>query len=394
VRSLVLYADPGRNADTTADSPLPAENYEAAVQSASRSEQVRQQWMEDLKKGNEDAWVALLLIRLENLQELDLVLPEPDYCRHLTRVINDAAKSPFPTHLTKLRHVGFEKAPVWEGSPQFNMTRLAPFLKIPSIRSVNLSGVESGPFKPKENLEITSIRACGMQSLIPEIPALLARCVRLESFKYSSVDQARHFDAQRSDIFNPVPFYNPLYKNRETLKTLSITIDKWINDRLWQTIEYPTRQVIGDLTEFPVLETLQIRLTNLMEFHSDSWEPARPLVDSLPSSLKTLVIVDFQTEALPCMIDHLRELASQCSARFTQLRKMIIRPPGQEGPNDDPRYRANGYMGGAHHIPTTVRELLQSQRQDLAKVTVQFLEKGVEFRYIERYGEIGLFGDD
>jgi hypothetical protein len=68
------------------------------------------------------------------------------------------------------------------------------------------------------------------------------------------------------------------------------------------------------------------------------------------------------------MINHLSELAGQCSGRFSQLLEVVIWPLSQE----------NNYSNS-----TPVRESLQPHMQGLAKVAVEFLEQDVEFRFGE-----------
>lgn len=362
VRSLVLSDGTHRRLWLGKEvKPISWKAYAATVQSASRDEDVRRPWMQNLEKGNEDAWTALLLVLLKNLQKLELLLPR--ISPHLTLAILGAANSP-SSHLTHLRHLEIEMAPD-PNNHALTMDRVLPFLKLPSLRSITTRGLESGPFELEEDLDITSVCISDQDIFIPEVPKLIARCQKLERFEHLASEEAPYI----LQGVSPFAFYDPLYKSRDTLKILSLKMDTPKNAELWQRVDsYPERRCIGDLTEFSVLETLQIKLTDLVEFHSGSWEPVKPLVDSLPSSLVTLVIFEFYAETLHYMIDHLSELAGRCSGRFSQLLEVVIWPLSQE----------NNYSNS-----TPVRESLQPHMQGLARVAVEFLEQGVEFRFGE-----------
>jgi hypothetical protein len=183
--------------------------------------------MLNLEKGSEDAWTALLLVLLKNLQKLDLLLPRVS--PHLTFAILGAANS-LSSHLTHLRHLEIEMAPN-PNDHGLAVDRVLPFLKLPSLRSIATRGLESGPFELEEDLEITSICLSDLDIFIPEVPRLIARCPKLERFEHLASKEAPYI-LQGS---GPFAFYDPLCKCRDTLKILSLTMDPPNDARLWQT---------------------------------------------------------------------------------------------------------------------------------------------------------------
>lgn len=193
-------------------------------------------------------------------------------------------------------------------------------------------------------------------------------------------------DDPEIDVFNPVPLYAPLRYTKETLKTLSLEMHELVDSLVWQTADFPTRRFLASLLDFPALENLCIRLSNLVEFHGpSSWDPVTPLVDLLPPSLRFLYIVDFNTEALPHWIDELSEVAKHRNTRFTVLKRLFIRPPGREGPNDDPRFRVRVYTGRERHVPPQINELEAALRPRVVALEERFRDVSVEFRLVCRY---------
>ncbi|KAL1981492.1 hypothetical protein VTN96DRAFT_2521 [Rasamsonia emersonii] len=154
VHSLELFTDAGGWDVPTAE-PLPSAFYEGIVRSACRSEGEFSQWLNDLIEGEEDAWLALLLVRLENLEKLTLPLPEPEYCPHLTRIIERAADAE-PRYLSNLKNVFLREGPTFQRQGHMTIPRVLPFFQISSLRSFEAWDVAGGGCRLLELFDGTS----------------------------------------------------------------------------------------------------------------------------------------------------------------------------------------------------------------------------------------------
>jgi hypothetical protein len=218
-------------------------------------------------------------------------------------------------------------------------------------------------------------------------------CDHLEEFRYTSAHRTRIRERteilKTQDIFNPAPLFETFCKHKNTLRILSLTFEDDTARFLWQTPDFPTRHYLGDLSMFLVLEHLQIRLANLLNFYPGSWEPSCELLKSIPPSLHCLHIVDCHTEALPYLLPCLSEIAKARSHLVPNLHKLVLRPPAHEGPPEHEDYWTRWYdpqLYPSAAIPERHASLLA----DLLELMNRFREVGVEFCVVDRFERADL----
>jgi hypothetical protein len=302
-------------------------------------------------------------------------------------------------YLTKLKDVSIKA--VLDAEPPLPL--ILTFFVNPSIRSLTVGEVEYWDHQDKPMLKDlegkSSITALHMDKVETNAPFGLVRlCPRLETFKWTSTHYPNYDHPDDDDVRNPTKLYKHLEAiASQTLKTLSLSMDEHRNRGLWQTLDFPARSFFGSLSSFPVLENLQIRLTNLIEFQPSStspWEPATLFTNILPPSLKFLYILDFHSGALSHLLPHLSQFAESLSpsaksnhtSPFPYLAKFYIRPPGHEGPNTDFGFRNITYNPDHKHIPAETLALEASLKPKVEDLRAKFLAACVEFRAVERYG--------
>ena len=316
VRSLELFAYPGPDSCFSPIEPAPSRaEYERIVWSACCSESESQKWLDDLLDGNEDAFIALLLVQLKELDTLKLTVPEADRCPHLTRVIHRAAEPGGCGYLSKLKNVWVSEGPTSEdyksGYSQLTLPRLAPFFHLPSIRrfkswhlstAAPSSAWQTGFFDRQSPVTSISFYHVMGMGLPPDLPDLISSCTRLESFEYMP---DMWIDEGYNDTLDPTVFYSPLRYSISTFETLSLRIDPRVPD-------YPMapnlqgRQFFGSLSGFTALKNVQMRMSELIPFYWYGLEPASALTDRLPASLEVLHITHVHTEALPYLVKNSR----------------------------------------------------------------------------------------
>ncbi|BCR97167.1 uncharacterized protein AKAW2_30486A [Aspergillus luchuensis] len=311
--------------------------------------QMIQRWQKELESDQRldscqplrNPWFALLLLRLKNLKRLSVFLPcnEHGYGQNgpaptprFDEVISSAA-CPESGILTRLTHLTFkESQPTNSYKPLgIPLARLIPFLEIPSLRHIRVTRIteQNEQALPRNfNSRVTHIDVEQCDKTVTQLPQLLMGCSELESFTWTLEESTPHrFGYPHSPGFHwePNRAYDSLYKLRSTLRHLSIT--SHICDGisyLHHEVEYPQPAYFGSLCDFPVLETLQMRMVNLMPFQPGTQLPVFPLWKTLPSSLKFLSIDNCLKQTSNTLCDELEDLAVHCPTHFSQLEEVHI----------------------------------------------------------------------
>ncbi|GLB06296.1 hypothetical protein AtubIFM57258_001593 [Aspergillus tubingensis] len=286
-------------------------------------------------------WFALLLLRLKNLQRLSVFLPCDEYgygqrgpapTPHFDEIISSAAY-PDTGILTHLTHLTLrESQPKYYYKPSgIPLIRLIPFLEIPSLRHIRVTRIteQNEQALPRNfNSRVTHIDFEQCDKTITQLPQLLVGCSELESFTWTLEESTHHgFGYPHSPGFHwePNRAYDSLYQLRSTLRHLSITsrICDGISYR-HHDVGYPQPAYFGSLCDFPVLETLEMRMVNLMPFQPGTQVPVSPLWKTLPSSLKFLSIDGCLMQTSNTLCDELEDLAVHCQAQLPQLKEVHI----------------------------------------------------------------------
>ncbi|RHZ46506.1 hypothetical protein CDV55_100743 [Aspergillus turcosus] len=292
----------------------------------------------------EDAWLGLLLLQLQNLQRLTIWLPEERsiYEPHwrltvyLDRVIH-WARDPKLGILTRLTDLYLRDGPVdvGEGAEEaIPLDRIVPYLRIPSLRGLHVLNLSERPERalPEKDLPLTHINVQGIHfhrgvySSGESVPKLLSMCSRLQSFTWRSrMFYVDHAYPSTHDFMNPCSLYAPLRRSRETLRELNIAMEGHPDDEdTRQNAQVPRPRFLGSLSDFSVLETINMRLSNLMHFHEQTHIPITPLWELLPRSLRTLYIRDCLVQSSSMLCRELETLAAHVPTDFPHLQKLGI----------------------------------------------------------------------
>lgn len=365
IHSLDLYPDALRGEKWRGRPPLnelPEERFKASLfpYGTSKRKYWRkyQAWRNDLRdrptqkfeRLTEDAWLGLLLLQVRNLQRLIIWLTEERsiYEPHwrltvyLDRVMR-WARDPKLGILTRLTHLYVRDGPVDQGEgaeEAVPLDRIMPYLRIPSLRGLHVVNLSERPERalPDNDLPLIHINVQGIYfrqgvySSGESVPKLLSICSRLQSFTWRSHSTyLDHAYPSTHDFMNPCALYAPLRRSRETLRELNIAMEQHHGEEdTSQNAQVPRPRFLGSLSDFPVLETINMRLSNLMHFHERTHIPITPLWEVLPRSLRTLYIRDCLVQSSFMLCHELETLATRVPTDFPHLQKLGIHFAFQE----------------------------------------------------------------
>ena len=299
----------------------------------------RQDWYRDWRY--DDAWLALLVVQVKNLEKFAMELPEEWFhltedCQlkrsvHFERVIQWAS-NPSLGVLTRLSHVSLTNGPAfWEPGTAVNampLHRLIPFLRIPSLRKLYVKDAcDRLRFKIPRDLarQLTHLDLEAPGGRLPNLPGLLERCTGLQSF---TLEQDDWEDGHRHDCLDFSSLYRPLLQSRSSLRHLKITFP---STRSWQDAEVPKPVFFGSLAEFPNLQSVHMRWNNLMPFFGNGISSApKSLRGLLPCSLKHLFLEDCLIQSTWLLCDELEGLFIHFSETLPLLETLYLRYAARE----------------------------------------------------------------
>lgn len=289
------------------------------------SEEQREQWVAAAQRRTPNVWLALLILRLKNLQNLVFYSP-PTYiktrARFLRLALQQAASTPIWPCL--------ESATLWfcgpeRASTQSEMSFLALFPRIPSIRCLTTHCL--GQYERRRELQhtlsrnlvgppgssnVTELRLLESR-LDPDVLSdLVQSCKSLRTFEYSADPRT----SWRQGNYSRCKVPTVLLAQKTTLETLRIhpigTPLRWSPD-----VKVPT----GSFAPFAALKSLYIGLSDLLGTWGEQRpEPAPPapahgseqdIRDILPLSLKTLWLYCSDDDLFALCIGRLAEVLSQ-----------------------------------------------------------------------------------
>ncbi|RAK76376.1 uncharacterized protein BO72DRAFT_430915 [Aspergillus fijiensis CBS 313.89] len=273
----------------------------------------------------EDAWLALLLVQVRNLERLAIRLPEEHmqfefehipltqgYTTHFDRVIH-WARNPALGILPRLSHVSLRDGPAWWDEGATNavpLRRLLTYLRIPSLRSLYIRNPCDSSL-PRQLLReqipilssLTHIDLQGPSDSLSNLPQFLEWCPNLESF---AVEMDRNWT--RRGWVDVSKLYRPLQRSRASLRHLHVAFTG-VAREVEQDAESPRPTFCGDLSGFANLHAVHMRWSSLLPFHSNrALEPAKPLRALLPPSLQHLYIEDCLVQASWALASELEDL--------------------------------------------------------------------------------------
>ncbi|PWY93147.1 hypothetical protein BO94DRAFT_554692 [Aspergillus sclerotioniger CBS 115572] len=272
---------------------------------------------------DEDAWLALLLVQVRNLEILKIALGEEkiEYGLNKTRTssvhfewVIHWASMPRLGILPKLSHVSLIHGPapwtIGTVGKGVALHRLIPFLRIPSMRELYvINPGDRVPLKlPKDVMfPVKHLDIAWPQEPLRNLPRLVERCPELESF---TLEQDYWHDETTHSLLDLSRLYQPLRVSRSSIRHLNLTFN---GIRAWQDAEMPRPTFLGTLSDFSNLDSVHMRWSDLLPFRGQAaYHPITSLSELLPSSLRHLHIND-------CLVQCM--LALSC----TLLRRVNIR---------------------------------------------------------------------
>ncbi|KAB8258560.1 hypothetical protein BDV32DRAFT_151190 [Aspergillus pseudonomiae] len=258
-----------------------------------RSEDETDYWMDEITIGNADAWVALLLTLLPNLQRLEIEFPYGSlWVRWVLKWAIAGRLDSIPA-FKSLSEVYVD----WDSENVKACCRnIMPFFLLPSMRRLYASKLfdrlgmfeeawvdrddltQVAQFSPVTHIEIDeSDGQWGMWKVV-------GICKNLQSFKYNHSGCVE---------FDPVTFHEELFPLRETLQTIWLGIQESSHGNCME-VSHHCNNPLPSFKDFTSLKTLRLRAKNLpgLNLKSGRNHASMTFAEALPSSLETLQIAD------------------------------------------------------------------------------------------------------
>ncbi|PWY90448.1 hypothetical protein BO94DRAFT_489862 [Aspergillus sclerotioniger CBS 115572] len=319
------YTRKAENHDITPVIPLVAQ--------ISQSEEETKEWEEALKEGNQDAWLGLLLLSLENLIELDMHYTwNPIFLR---RVISRAAMREYPldTKPVLQRLEAFYVDASDDNKAYFPSVEFLPFFRLPSMRTVSLDSVveslhreiDHPAFKASRGTSpIVSLAFDRHSNGSKGMAEFITSCANLEQFEYSHSNQAIWGEQYIS--FRPRAFYTALCSQKHSLQVIHLDDTDELTGA--ESDEEDPNDLpdnwLGSFADFNKLWDLQVSVANLLNFHkSDQVPRVSSLKEILPRSLKRLHLGRFQISQLDLVRSNLLEVVA-CREEFPHLEQLEL----------------------------------------------------------------------
>ncbi|OOF93515.1 hypothetical protein ASPCADRAFT_209474 [Aspergillus carbonarius ITEM 5010] len=303
------------------------------VAQISQSGEETKEWEEALEKGNQDAWLGLLLLSLENLTDLNMHYTwNPTF---LHRVISRAAMCEYPLDtkpvLQRLETLYVDASD--DNKAYFPNVEFLPFFRLPSMRTVSLDAVIESAHKKRDHpafkasrgtSPVVSLELGGNSNGSKGMAEYITSCMNLERFKYSHSNQA--IWAEQYISFRPRAFYTALCSQKHSLQV--IYLDDMDGLTGAESDEEDPKDLpdnwLGSFADFNKLWDLQVPVANLLNFHkSDQVPRVSSLKEILPRSLKRLHLGKFVNSQLDLVRSNLLELVA-CREEFPHLEQLEL----------------------------------------------------------------------
>ncbi|RAK90906.1 hypothetical protein BO79DRAFT_281136, partial [Aspergillus costaricaensis CBS 115574] len=332
-----------------------------------------QEWRRDLKHSSErqdshrpyryeDAWLALLMVQLNNLEEFAIELAEEwdhlvggqvDRLKnsvHFERVL-EWARNPELGILTRLERVSLANGPAfWQQGTAMNavsFNRVMPYLKIPSLRRISVKkACDRTEFSMPRDLifPLTHLDLLVPNDGVPHLPSLLKRCPQLQSLTLELGDWGEN---ETHGYLDYSALHLPLQRSQYSLRHLSLTFE---GHGTCQEANIPAPAFFGSLVKFCNLQSIHMRWSNLMSFSEVGLvygvhEPTISLRDVLPRSLQHLWIDDCLIQCSLPLCREIECLLIDSSETFVQLKTIYLRYAAKEQVSEEICIRGVGGHG-------------------------------------------------
>ncbi|KAJ9326884.1 hypothetical protein DTO027B5_4710 [Paecilomyces variotii] len=315
--------------------------FRGLLESFTDSAELLKMWEGLLDVGNMFAWLAVVLLSLENLQHLDLRWgpwwsTDPTYGA-VTKIANKTTSLDRPFPLQRLEKLTIRAKGVRDA---YTVCDLGPFFKLPAMRVLHLNGVHEEHDKIFENYRFfgAPLRlgpGCSpVRELIVNdsncrdgIAEFIASCANLERFEYQHRNQAIY--EKRHLSYRCHPFHAALLTQKDSLQVLrlnDIGISKWCIRPLYDQAdnrEARRHAWFGSLAEFTALRELRMPVRNLLQ-STKGQEPNQSLVEILPPSIEYLCLAKTDMIEYTMLESQLRRLLDVRGKQFPNLQKIVL----------------------------------------------------------------------
>ncbi|KAJ6076770.1 hypothetical protein N7499_008751 [Penicillium canescens] len=342
-----------------------------------------------LEGGNEQVWLVLILISLENLRYLEM--RHHSYAGDLTlRILAQLESNSICvfgyTPLSHLEEVSIMSETVYQNFPA---ARFAPFFKLPALRVFCAAGVHEehegdyASFPISLNLEPKSSQVrkivLGHSNCRRGMIEYVSSCANLEYFEYQHSNSANHGDAWLD--FRPRRFYTALFTQKHSLRVLRLNdcgITKGVDDLgmedegIYQGDDMEIEPWFGSLVDFTELRELRIPVRNLLDLDHRHFGLGSSLEEILPCSLEYLCLAKTDQAEFDTVEPQLRSLLALQGKCYPALRKLVIQLyqmeliPGKE--------LSSANNEGDCRVPHSTKEVFEEVRRMCET-------KGVEFSF-------------
>ncbi|RDW56847.1 hypothetical protein BP5796_12914 [Coleophoma crateriformis] len=292
----------------------------AAFENLHIASESRETWVAAIRKRNQDALTAILLLSHPNVEELSISLTEQDEdggylqsaLKNAIHMKPEPASGPF---LKALRHVKCDHR-CYDGS--FGIEEVEYFFYIPSLRTLSFSSLSVynlswHPAPTSSNIEVLDLTSCGVDSAA--WASLLTPLKFLKKLIYSPGNPKFVEFADTA----PSAIGASLTVVKNTLESLSLTkfYFRGANDR----------DFLGSLKFFPRLKEVDVHLAMLIG--TKDLRRSEMLWELLPSSLEELVVMNARSgygheQDREDSIDQLLECIARKATEFPRLKKLTV----------------------------------------------------------------------
>ncbi|EAU37660.1 predicted protein [Aspergillus terreus NIH2624] len=343
------------------------------------------EWEDSLDAGDEEAWLVVVLLSLNNLRYLGM--RHHSYSWDFTfRTVAQLASNSVCVRgyapLSHLEEVNIMSETVYQNFPA---ARFAPFFRLPSMRVFRAAGVHeehegrraSFPFslnlEPKSSQvrEIILDHSNCRRGMIEYVSS----CANLEYFEYQHSNAANHGDVWLD--FRPRRFHIALSTQKHSLRVLRLNdrgSTKGVDDLgmedegIYSGDDVEIEPWFGSLVDFTELRELRIPVRNLLQ--SDYRHRGSSLEEILPRSLEYLSLAKTDQAEFDIVEPQLCSLLALRSKCFPALRKLVIQLyqmeliPGKE-------LRSANNEGNCR-VPHSTKEVFEEVRKTCGTEGVKF----------------------
>ncbi|KAJ5913614.1 hypothetical protein N7504_002497 [Penicillium tannophilum] len=356
IGAAIQYLDVRLDLEYESESPEPKYDVRmvrAAVEGACDTRAEQSKWNRGLRKGDKDAWLAVLLQYLEGTTVLELGYSDKsDYFIPMLRRVASQA----PPFNTKPVFQKLEKVTVSTDEEKIHLlaSDFLPFFNLPAMRVFNADGLyeeyEDNSLYPKPKPRTSGIREMNLGRVClgsngsKGMADYITACGNLEILEY-----------QHCNDTPPGHLLRVLRLNDSGQSMAWGCADAFDNEEFNQ---------FGSLTEFHHLRELRISVRTLLQFgHGD--HPTVSLSTVLPWSLECLYLSHYWDDDFDVVVANLTSVVTQRAERFSSLTKVRIQSSDVE--------RVPRAEGGWK------LELPESIHQIFAPLAEIFLEAGIDF---------------